>query len=381
MNAPPPPLRPLALVLAALLAACLAWGCSSPAENAFEAAEQAMRAGRHDQALDLLDRALASGELSEPLVSRALHYRAVIHLGRDEFAEAETDAGRALEHSLRSAETYLVRGMARLARDKAGQAMEDFGAALAIDPGQPAALAYRGQVRLERGDPSGAEADLTRVVESGRADKGLRARALFLRGEARAAQDRTDEALADLDKAAHVSPDRNLALAAAARAAELHAEAGDDEAAEKALNRIIEQRPDLPDGWRRRGLLRYVAGRYGPAARDFEQALELAPDDPETLNQLAWLLATAPDPDARDGGRAVDLAQRAVDLTRTGNAMYIDTLAAALAEAGRFNEAVTAQETAIMILERSGPPELESEFRERLALFRARRAYHAAPER
>ncbi len=369
----------LALTLALALAAGL-WGCSSPAENDFQAAERALQSGNQDRGMELLDRALASGDLSDPLVSRALHYRAMVHLSRNEFAQAEADAGQALEHSLRRAETYLVRGMARLAQDHAATAEEDFDAALVIEPDNAAALAYRGQVRLERDNAQGAVADLTRVVESQRADPGLKARALFLRGEALAAQGRVDEALADMERAAKAVPGDNLALAATMRAAELHAKAGDNAAAENALGRVIEKRPDLADGWRRRGLLRYVTGRYEPARQDFELALELAPGDPALLNQLAWLLATAPDPDARDGERAVTLAQQAVDITRTGNPLYLDTLAAALAEAGRFREAITAQETAILILERTGPAELLPEFKQRLALFRSRRAYHAAPE-
>ena len=380
-SAPAPRARTVLLVWAVLFVwACLLSGCSDPAADDFEAAERALQSGRPERAVELLDRALASDGLSEPLMARALHYRALIHLDSNEFAAAEADAGQALEHSLRRAETYQLRGMARLAQDKTSLAMEDFDAALVIDPGNPAALTYRGQMRLEQKDAAGAEADLTRVVDSGRADRGLMARTLYLRGEAKNAQGRTQDALVDLDLAAKASPGSDLAMAAAMRAAELHAKDGDQAAAEQALDTVISQRPAMADGWRRRGMVRYLDERYVPARQDFEKALELAPDDPELQNQLAWLLATAPEPGARDGERAVALAQRAVDLTQTGNPLFIDTLAAALAEAGRFHEAVTAQETALMILEQNGPPELEAEFRQRLALFRSGRAYHAAPE-
>ena len=141
----------------------------------------------------------------------------------------------------------------------------------------------------------------------------------------------------------------------------------------------MDKRPDLVDARRRRGNLRFREERYREAAQDYEQGLKLAPDDADLHNQLAWLLATAPEASLRDGKRAVALAQRAVDLTDTGNAMYIDTLAAALAEAGRMGQAVTAQETALLVLGQTGPAELEPEFRARLELFRQGRPYRSEP--
>lgn len=55
-------------------------------------------------------------------------------------------------------------------------------------------------------------------------------------------------------------------------------------------------------------------------------------------NNLAWLLATTPDPEYRDGERAVTLI-RSIALHR-GDWQYLDTLAAAWAAAGNFEQAV-----------------------------------------
>jgi len=66
---------------------------------------------------------------------------------------------------------------------------------------------------------------------------------------------------------------------------------------------------------------------------------------PGVMNDYAWPLATAPEPDLRDGGRALVYARAAVSEAPT--AAYLDTLAAAHAEAGEFDEAVSVQQRAL----------------------------------
>ncbi len=112
-------------------------------------------------------------------------------------------------------------------------------------------------------------------------------------------------------------------------------------------------------------------GRYPQAIRDYDEALRLGPRDDETLDAFAWLLATAPDPAVRDGKRAIELARKACELTQWKEPNHIDTLAAAYARAGDFASAVKWQGKALE----------DSEFRkarearERLELYRARKAY------
>ena len=72
-------------------------------------------------------------------------------------------------------------------------------------------------------------------------------------------------------------------------------------------------------------------------------------DSPQANNDYAWMLATHPQTDLRDGELAVTLARRAVEKQPT--AAYLDTLAAAYAEVGRFAEAVTTQQAALELVE------------------------------
>jgi tetratricopeptide (TPR) repeat protein len=72
-----------------------------------------------------------------------------------------------------------------------------------------------------------------------------------------------------------------------------------------------------------------------------------APDSPRMLDELAWLLATYPDSNARDGVEAVRLAERACKLTDRRVPALLATLAAAYAEAGDFSRAVVCGEEAL----------------------------------
>jgi serine/threonine protein kinase/tetratricopeptide (TPR) repeat protein len=69
--------------------------------------------------------------------------------------------------------------------------------------------------------------------------------------------------------------------------------------------------------------------------------------DPQALNEAAWLLATCPDAAVRDGPDAVAYAEKAVSATNRKNFGFLDTLAAAYAEVGRFSDAVRVQKEAI----------------------------------
>ena len=75
------------------------------------------------------------------------------------------------------------------------------------------------------------------------------------------------------------------------------------------------------------------------AIAEYRRALELQPDLPAALNELAWILATSADPKFRNGAEAASMATRACELTRNREAL--GTLAAACAEAGRFDQAAS----------------------------------------
>jgi eukaryotic-like serine/threonine-protein kinase len=95
--------------------------------------------------------------------------------------------------------------------------------------------------------------------------------------------------------------------------------------------------------------------------------------DAGAWNSLAWLLATDPDPEMRDGPSAVGLAERAVALTERKQAHILDTLAAAYAEAGQYTNAVKVQKEAIALLQNG---EQKKDYASRLRLYESGSPYH-----
>jgi tetratricopeptide (TPR) repeat protein len=122
--------------------------------------------------------------------------------------------------------------------------------------------------------------------------------------------------------------------------------------------------------------LRATRGEYQDAVDHYGEALRLKPDAPDVLNNLAWLLATCPDANVRDGQRAIQTAERACTLTDFKQTLFVGTLAAAYAEAGRFDEAVATAQKACALAEKSGKQDLLKRNQELLALYRSHQPYH-----
>jgi tetratricopeptide (TPR) repeat protein len=88
------------------------------------------------------------------------------------------------------------------------------------------------------------------------------------------------------------------------------------------------------------------SGETRQAMAQYAVALLLRPEFPEALDGLAWILCTSTNSDWRNATEAVGMAEQACELTGHKDPAKLKTLAAAYAEAGRFQEAVTTAQTA-----------------------------------
>lgn len=106
------------------------------------------------------------------------------------------------------------------------------------------------------------------------------------------------------------------------------------------------------------------------------EELSRNPDSAMALNNLAVLLATAPEAGLRNGAEAVQLAERACALTGNRNPVMLTTLAAAYAEAGRFEEAIQTAQQAIKFAREAGAEILVERNLQLLQYYRRGEPYH-----
>ena len=120
----------------------------------------------------------------------------------------------------------------------------------------------------------------------------------------------------------------------------------------------------------RLGLALHSVGRAQSAIAHLGEAIRLEPDNAAMLWQTAWIRATSPDPQAHDGARAIELAERAIELSDGKETGALDALAAALAETQDFSAALEAAERAQVMALAQGDDRLAAAIEQRMALYR-----------
>jgi len=113
-------------------------------------------------------------------------------------------------------------------------------------------------------------------------------------------------------------------------------------------DKALEIRPRYAEAYNNRGFARTQQGDLRNALNDYARALEINSFFVDAYNNKAWVLATCADQRFRNGGQAVRLAQKAVELKPDVGSL--DTLAAAYAAVGNFDAAVDTQKKAIQKL-------------------------------
>ena len=141
------------------------------------------------------------------------------------------------------------------------------------------------------------------------------------------------------------------------------------------LTNALRLQPDNPAAHYQLALALDTLGQTAEAIPHYYETLRLEPASPEALNNLAWIRAAHPQPQFRNGAEAVRLAERACSVTGYQELMMLGTLAAACAEAGRFDEAVAVAAKARDLALATGEKDGAEQSREFIRLFTARQPY------
>jgi len=134
--------------------------------------------------------------------------------------------------------------------------------------------------------------------------------------------------------------------------------------------RAVKFGPSLPTAHLNLALVHLHLGRTGDGMAGLRRSLELAPDQPEALDQLAWLLVDAADTTLRNPAEAVRLAERACALTRFQEPSLLATLAAAHAATGDTPRAAAVARQALVLARGQGRLDLARQLEHDLALYR-----------
>jgi tetratricopeptide (TPR) repeat protein len=194
--------------------------------------------------------------------------------------------------------------------------------------------------------------------------------AFFNRGHALSKIENYEQAIVDYTKA--IELDTKFTVAYNNRGYS-YRKMGNYQQAIKDFNKAIELNPDYVISYYNRGVAYRILENYNQAIVEFSKAIELNQQYAWAHNDLAWLYATAKSIKHRDGNLAIKYAQRALQLEKE-NPSFTDTLAAAYAEAGRFDEAIAKQEEAITIFRANGKKDL-SRYIKRLELYKEHKAW------
>src|SRR5207245_1422138 len=138
-------------------------------------------------------------------------------------------------------------------------------------------------------------------------------------------------------------------------------------------------RPGDTDAQNNLGLALLQTGDAKRAVMHLEKALAIDPGHMNAEVNLAWILATSSDDSIRNGPRAVQLADDVARRAGHPNAIVLRTLAAAYAEAGRFNDAVTTAQQAIEIAKATGNEGLISGLERSIVAYQSNQPIRSGP--
>ncbi len=288
--------------------------------------------------------------------------------------EAVEEWGRVLETRSRDAPAHENLGAALLLEGHAAEAQAHFRAArearlrqsLELDASRAETHNDLGRLLIEAGRNEEAVFSFRKAVEL----KPAFAEAHCNLGAALAATGDSGGAMAELRATLALNPQYspayyNLGLVLAKR--------GDTDGALAQWRRALEINPEYADVYNVLGDTLYARGTVAEALAQWREAIRLQPGDARRLRETAWVLATSPRASNRNGSEAVSLAIRALNLLGAKDAAALDTLAAAYAEAGEFEDALAAERKALFVAAGQQTDAMNL----RLRLYESRRPFRA----
>ncbi len=279
-----------------------------------------------DEAMDIINKAIEiDSEDPEPLCVRAQ-----LKTIKEDIEDAIDDTSLALKVDPRNLQALMIRASLYSGEEKLDEAMDDVTEALKIRTTE-GGLRLRGIIQIQKGEFKKAIQDFQILALEDPSDQFYQRQLGMLYN----ADDEPTKAIRIFNRLLKENADQSW----------------EGQPAPQQLTLMRRRMSAL----RGRGDARLSKAQHEGAIKDYEQVLELADlirsaeteqgletseADDGVLNNLAWVLATTPEDDLRDGERAIELATKAAEMSNFEKPHILSTLASGYAETGDFDKAI-----------------------------------------
>ncbi len=295
------------------------------------------RSGRYAEAIPQYEKALVLNPLYHTIHNNL--GQALLAVGRPDDAIRSFEKG--LQYYPESAELHDHLGLALASKGRLAEAEAEFAKALEINP-----------------DYADAHHNL--------------GRALALTGQ-------LEQAIPHFEKAVEVNP---LFAEAHSDLGSALVREGQYDPATPHLEKALALQPGLVEAHYYLGVtLYYGQGRTQEALAHWREALRADPDFVPAMSDTAHVLAAGLDASSRNGAQALKLAERAVQLSQGRNPVYLDTLAMAYAEVGRFPEAIATAHKALDLAAQQPRGRFVEALTTRIKLYESQQPYRDVMEK
>jgi tetratricopeptide (TPR) repeat protein len=270
--------------------------------------------------------------------------------------------------------TYNHLGTALAKLDRWPEAVESYQQAIRIQPDYAEAYNNLGIVMKAQGDYVRAMENFARVIElEPNAVEPRNDLALLIIKRPELKGYNIEQAIGLARHACQLTQDHNAAYLDTLALAYLSA--GRVSEAAKTAQAALSRDPNLASAHRVLGKALSSEGDFKKAVVHIKRSLEIEPSHLGAKNNLAWILATSPDPDTRNPSQAMGLAQEVCDARNSLDPSALDTLAAAYASGGRFTEAVAAAQKALGLAADANQVELKNTIERHILLYKQNKPY------
>jgi tetratricopeptide (TPR) repeat protein len=318
-------------------------------KKAYAKTETAKSLDDYAEVIRICEQAQAS-KLSE---ARADYVKRLLSWAQNRRGEAYADQAIALDKKNQAAEAAKMDALA----------LADFQAAVKNDPTRWRAIHNRGVSQALAGEYDEAMSDFDRTIKL----KPDYANAWFNRGEIRYEQGKYAEAVADYSQSLRLKDEDAGVLTSRGHA---YFQLRQFRKALADYDQALRAGGETGDAYANRADAHHSLGQWEEAAKDYRQAIKLDPKLGRAFQGAAWLMATCPVERIRNADLAIEAAQRAIALGDEGHEC-LDTLAAAYANAGQFDQAKTTLAKAMKAASEADAKRMQP----RLALYEAKTPY------